>query len=314
MKLPKHRKYVEDDFDLDELIAMQAKNVERSANRKLIEKLRVVIFFLALFVAYLTFVVVNYYIEVINNKLLTDKARSLTVTMDPIDGTSVEAADSSPSSALSSAPPKISRWVDLTEDESPALNEKILALREEFGNDEIVGYVRIQGTRIDFPVVQGSDNEYYLSRDFSNRESVTGAAFMDFRCNLDPLGLNTVIYGHNMRDGSIFHDLRNFVDKKYLNEHSQIELETLYGKSVWEVFSFYSTDTGFDYIQTDFPVPDDFYKDLLPEIVRRSMHFLPTYAGPGDRILSLSTCTNTGDLRYALHAKLIEEEKSERQY
>jgi sortase B len=322
--MQKHRKYVEDDFDLEQYRRMQERKKWmrelREKTQKLISTLKFIIFLLAFVVAYLSFSVLNYYVEVFRNKSLNERARSISMeqlaqTEEPVfdegQGGNWGSAETPPSPSPN--PFGVFRVAETeypaeTPEPSPTPRPILAALstlRHEFQNEDILAYVRIPDTSIDFPVVQGPDNEFYLSRDFSRKESVAGSAFMDFRNSIDPLGFNTVIYAHNMRNGSMFHNLRYYRDKAFFDEHPAIFLTTMFEETEWEIFSFYSTDIGFDYIQTDFDSQEDFYEKLLLPIKEKSFYDTGIDVKSTDKILSLSTCTNVrSDLRYALHARL----------
>lgn len=182
---------------------------------------------------------------------------------------------------------------------------EIMKLRKEYGNNDIIGYLRVEGTAIAFPVVQAEDNEYYLTRDINRKWSKSGWAFLDFENNVYFHEPNTIIYGHNSKSGEVFNDLDKYRDAAFFEKHRFIEFDTLYDRQRWEVFSFFRTDTGFDYIRISFPTKSD-YASLLDGIKKRSIHESGVSVSPNDRILSLSTCTNEGlNLRYVLSAKLV---------
>jgi sortase B len=109
-----------------------------------------------------------------------------------------------------------------------------------------------------------------------------------------------------MRNGSQFHDLRYFVNAEYAKAHKTITLTTILGETEWEVFSAYSVSTEFDYIRTDFS-PARPFGSFLADIKARSLIDMGNEAV--DRVLTLSTCTNTADdMRYAVHARLVSED------
>jgi len=194
----------------------------------------------------------------------------------------------------------------------PEITEKnilpeILALRKEY-NEDVVAYVRIPGTNIDYAVVQSEDNEYYLNRDIYRNANSAGTIYMDYENDPENLGYNTILYGHNMRNGSMFHNLRHYMQKDYFEAHPVIEFKTVYEDVKWQVFAFLHTDTSFYYIQTIFQNDDEFYK-LASEIKARSRYDTGVEITPQDKILLLSTCASEGgNNRYVLAAKLITEE------
>ena len=178
-------------------------------------------------------------------------------------------------------------------------------LRAEYGNDDIVGYLKIPGTSIDYPVTHSNDNTYYLENDINKKPSVAGWIFMDFENSIESDDPNIVIYGHNMRKDIMFHSLRYYQSWDYLNAHRYIVFNTIYEDYVWEVFSFYKTDISFPYIQVVFPSEDAFFS-LASEMKARSMYDTGVDIKPGDHILTLSTCTNEAeDTRFVLNARRL---------
>ncbi len=188
--------------------------------------------------------------------------------------------------------------------------EMLEALRQQFKNDDIRAYIYIQGTHIAYPIVQASDNEYYLTRSVKKNKSSTGAIFADSEVNLGAPGeghgsANTVIYGHNMKDNSMFHDLRFYIEREYYDNHRYIVIKYEDRTAVWEVFSAYQTNVGFSYTQVKFNSISE-YETLLKVINKKSYVTSQLPVSPDDYILTLSTCTNVrDDERLVVHAKLI---------
>ncbi|MDR1531169.1 MAG: class B sortase [Clostridiales bacterium] len=129
---------------------------------------------------------------------------------------------------------------------------------------------------------------------------------MDYENIVLPLGKNTVIYGHNMKNRSMFHNIRYYMDSSFANTHRYVYLKTLYEYTKWEAFSFYKTDTQFNYIQTRFASMSTFF-ELAQKMKTKTVYDFGVEIDKNDQILTLSTCTNLADdSRYVLHAKLIE--------
>src|SRR5690625_6800456 len=103
----------------------------------------------------------------------------------------------------------------------------------------------------------------YLDRNYYQDDSIAGSIFLDYRNNVDTLDLNTIIYGHRMKDGSMFQDLINFMDEDFFNKHRTIELETLYDSYEAEIFAVYKTTKDFNYIQTEFSYEVNYVKLLI---------------------------------------------------
>ena len=112
-------------------------------------------------------------------------------------------------------------------------------------NPDYIGWIRIDGTGIDYPVVQGKNNSYYMYRTFSGEHNGSGSIFMDWKCEGGISGPFAVVYGHNMRDGSMFMPLHSFSDKAFLEEHPFITIFTPEGEELsYRIFSVRVTDVS----------------------------------------------------------------------
>ncbi|WP_025847499.1 class B sortase [Paenibacillus ehimensis] len=177
-------------------------------------------------------------------------------------------------------------------------------------NPDVAGWIRIGNTAIDYPVVQGEDNAYYLNRNYKGEESGAGSIFLDFRNDIGKVQPNTVIYGHRMKDGSMFGDLKKFLKEDFFRENLVFQYDTLYHSYRAEVFSVYPATADLDYIRTGFESERE-YKAFLQTLQERSLYKTDTVLGADDRILTLSTCDYTLDPakgRLVIHAKLIEQD------
>src|SRR5699024_947120 len=173
-------------------------------------------------------------------------------------------------------------------------------------NDEVVGWITMNGTQIDYPILQSDNNTDYLYRDYNNRETRAGSIFLDFRNDITTENKNTVVYGHRMKDGSMFQHLTKYMDEDFLSEHQTFEFDTLYESYEAEIFSVYNTLTNSNYIQTDFSDKEK-YGDLLKKMKNKSMinsHVIIHY---DDQIITLSTCVyelDENEGRLVVHARL----------
>lgn len=177
-------------------------------------------------------------------------------------------------------------------------------------NPDVVGWLRIANTAIDYPVVQGKDNAYYLNRNYKGEESSAGSIFLDFRNDIGRAQPNTVIYGHRMKDGSMFGDLNKFQKEDFIGKNLTFQYDTLYHSYRAEIFSVYPATADLNYIQTGFENEQE-YASFLQTLRERSLYKTDTVLGTEDRILTLSTCDYTLDPakgRLVIHAKLIEQE------
>jgi len=187
------------------------------------------------------------------------------------------------------------------------IRSEFVLLRQQFENDDIVGHLIIDGTSIDYFVTQGQDNHFYLYHDIHKNANRSGWVFLDHTNNISRSDRNTVIYAHNVRDGTRFRDITQFASLEFFNNHRYIHFNTIYEDSLWEVFAFYRTGIDFPYIQIIFPTRDIF-AGLLSEIQKKSWHDANIVVTADDRILTLSTCVSYGgqDMRYVIHARLVQ--------
>ena len=197
----------------------------------------------------------------------------------------------------------------LREEEKLKEKKKILpkfkSLLEQ--NDDTVGWIRISDTGIDYPVVQAPDNDYYLTRTFEKDKNKAGAIFMDFRNSIESLDQNTIIYGHHMKDGSMFTKLKEFRNEDFASENSIIVFDTLYEELRWEVFAVYVTDTNFNYIQPNFSTESEF-EDFIETVKSKSVIPVENEITQDDHILTLSTCGyDFDDARIVVQAKLLDD-------
>ena len=183
---------------------------------------------------------------------------------------------------------------------------------------DIVGWISIENIKVDYPVVQSPDPAdpfKYLDLSPDEKSSKHGAIFLDIRNSSDASDRHTIIYGHNMKDGSMFGQLNMYLKRTFFNDHLIIRYDTLYQELEWEVFNVFITDTDFYYIETYFD-SDEQFVNLIQQCVYKSYyHDNQTVISPEDRILTLSTCTNKiNDGRLVVQARLItplEEDETE---
>ena len=189
---------------------------------------------------------------------------------------------------------------------TPMPRLEFMELRRAFGNDDIVGHLRIEGTAIDYVVVQGADNDFYMRHNIWQNRSSAGWIFLDYAVDLRQQDQNMVIYGHNMRNGSMFHDIRRFRNYSFFRENRNITFSTIYAEYEWEIFAFYTAHVNFPYTVINFP-NEATYAYMLEQFMSMSMHDSGITVTSSDRILTLSTCTNANaNERFVLQARLVE--------
>jgi len=157
-------------------------------------------------------------------------------------------------------------------------------------NSDVVGWIHIPGTEIDYPVLRGEDNDYYLHHTWQHRENIVGSIFMDYRNAAGFSDFNSILYGHHMRDGSMFRDLILYEKESFRQEHPYIYLVDDTGKCIrYTVFAVYETETQMTYT-VEFE-DESLQSRWLSDCVERSEFAAETLPGADDRILTLSTCT-----------------------
>lgn len=175
-------------------------------------------------------------------------------------------------------------------------------------NNDTVAWVKLNGTNINYPIVQTTDNNYYLHHAFDNSYNEAGWVYMDYRNNPEDFNQNTIIYGHGMNNNTIFGSLRYVVDSWwYENPDNHIlKISTKYENTLWQVFSVYTIPEESYYLQTDFD-DDEKFTEFLGNLSSRSFYNFGVQLNQNDKIVTLSSCYNN-QLRVVLHAKLIKKE------
>ena len=170
-------------------------------------------------------------------------------------------------------------------------------------NNDLVGWIKVPNTAIDHPVVQAKDNNAYLRKSFYGVYERRGTIFMDYRDHADELCKNTILYGHNYLDSTMFSDLEKYKDIEFYKTAPIIEFNTIYKSYQWQVFAVFLTnaddadDNGyiFNYI---YPfMTDDNFESYIDELTQRSLYFTPVKVDKTDKILTLSTCTRDMDIK-----------------
>jgi len=180
--------------------------------------------------------------------------------------------------------------------------QEFLDYRSYYDNDDIIGQVRIPNTTIDYLVVQGTDNHFYLDHCLQGRRYLPGTIFLDYQADIHNLGdQNWVLFGHNMGRNHKFHALRFFLDEDFFHNNRYILFSTIYAEYIFEVFSAYVTHIDFPYINTRY----EDWGHWVNQFANRSLHDAGISVSAEDRILTLSTCDNNQrDYRIAVHAVL----------
>lgn len=164
---------------------------------------------------------------------------------------------------------------------------------------DIRGRIIIPGTEIDFPIVQGDDNDFYLDHDYDGSYYINGGVFIDHLHNGDFSDQNTVIYGHNVRIGYIFNDLNKFRDKNFIKDHSEIIIDTPRERRFFDIVS--AMDIGEDENYRFYSFEDDEFESYLNLIKENNILEEKPLPKKEDKLLTLSTCSDIND-RFAIVA------------
>ena len=173
-------------------------------------------------------------------------------------------------------------------------------------NNETVAWIKVNNTNVEYPVVRATNNSFYLNHSFDKSKNSAGWIFADYKNKFDNTDKNIVIYGHNMRDDSMFGSLKNILNSDWYNneENTNIALYTENEKYIYKVFSIYKIESEDYYIKTEFSNDNEFEK-FIKTIKKRSIKNFNIDISKEDSILTLSTCANNNKYRVVLHSKKI---------
>ncbi len=168
-------------------------------------------------------------------------------------------------------------------------------------NKNILAWIKVPNTKINYPIVRGDDNLFYLNHDINNNLSIHGSIFMDYR-NKNSDDKNLILYGHHMKDGTMFKDLVKYKDVDFFKENDIIYLDVDGEILEYEIFAVIVTDGDSDYISIDFNNSDEFL-NYIEKIKRNSLLKRDIIFNGDEDILTLSTCSYEFDnARTAIYA------------
>lgn len=178
-------------------------------------------------------------------------------------------------------------------------------------NDDLVGWMTVKNTKIDYPVMQTKkDSEYYLHRNFKKEEDINGLPFLDAKCDVEDPNSNLMVYGHHMKSGLMFAHLEDFEDKDFYKKHKTIEFDTLYEKRKYEVVAVFRSkvykedEDVFKYYRYGGPLSERQYDTYVKNCQKRSVHKTGVTPIYGEQLLTLVTCAyHTEDGRFVVVAR-----------
>ncbi len=177
-------------------------------------------------------------------------------------------------------------------------------------NSDTVGFIKVNGTNVNYPIVQSNDNSYYLKHAFDKSKNSAGWVFADYRNDMINFDKNTVIYGHSRSNQTVFGSLKKVLNKSWYGNKDNhiIKLSTPTENTLWQIVSIYTIKPESYYITTKFS--DSQFKTFTQTIKNRSQINFSGTINENDKILTLSTCEDVaGNTRLVIHAKLIKLEQ-----
>lgn len=184
---------------------------------------------------------------------------------------------------------------EINNDTKNELMEEVKELQKE--NEDVKAWIKINDTNINYPVVQASDNNYYLYRNYKKENSNYGSIFIDSNSNIENPNSNIIMYGHNMKDGSMFKDLLKYADEEYYNNHKYIEFVTNTSSSTYEIIAvfksriFYKNEKNvFRYYQCTNLNNEQDYNYYVNNCKELSLYDTGVNAEYGEQIITLITC------------------------
>ena len=175
-------------------------------------------------------------------------------------------------------------------------------------NDDLIGWLYIPDTKIQYPIVQGRDNDYYLSHTFDGTENACGCIFMDKDNKVDYSSDNTILHGHNMKNGTMFGSLREFEEKTYWQAHPYIWIIKEHTVMKYEIFSVGITEAASEVYTLEFGTDESFQNYIVNRTKLGAIYETGVNVTTNDRILTLSTCTSDTEIgRRVVQAKLVSE-------
>lgn len=195
------------------------------------------------------------------------------------------------------------------QEKNEILFEQYARLKEK--NPHFIGWIKIENTKLDYPVMHTPDDvEYYLRRSFDGSYAVSGTPFIGYGCTAD--SRLTIVYGHHMNNGTMFATLHNYKDKAYWEDHKELRFDTVDSLRTYEVVSAFYTEIevageggAFDYYNYSGDVSDEDFETYVNNIKAMSMYDMGVEISGDDRLLTLSTCSyHHENGRFVLVAKL----------
>lgn len=200
--------------------------------------------------------------------------------------------------------------VTLDNEDAPDILEEYQGLYSL--NKSLVGWIKIEGTQVDYPVLQTKNQDYYLNHNFDQEKDNNGSIFIDADCSIWPRSQNIIIYGHNMKSGKMFGSLKSYKSKDYFDKHPIINFDTLYEKGEYQIMYVFSevvhdeVEVAFKYYQFINANSEVEYNSYMKDMSEMSLYDTGVSSRYGDALITLSTCDySQGAERFVVVAKKI---------
>jgi len=206
---------------------------------------------------------------------------------------------------------------DEKEEKNQEIIDKVTELQQE--NEDVKGWIKIENSNINYPLLQGEDNNYYQNRNYKKEISNYGSIFIDEASNLEDVNSNVIIYGHNMKDKEMFQNLLNYADKDYYEEHKNIEIITNEKTMKYEIVTvfksriYYQNETNvFRYYYCTDLNTEEKYNDYIKKCKKIELYPTGVDAKYGEQLITLITCEYSQDNgRMVVVAKRIDSNNEE---
>lgn len=278
-------------------------------NKKLIKKITywVLIAFFSLTFIFSGYFLIDYFVNSKQQENLYNDLAGIVDANRPTEGASTPSTGEAPDST------------DPTEGSTAPTEDPVLAaILPEYRaiwemNNDLVGWIKIPDTNINYPVVQSKEKDYYLYRNFSGEESIHGTIYAREECDVLRPSDNVTVFGHHMKDGSMFNNLDFYMRKSFWKDHQTITFDTIHEHRTYQVFAVFKTsgDAGVGYPFHVFvdAMSEDHFNQFVADIKGMSLYDTGITAEYGDKLLCLCTCEySKWNYRLIVVAKLITEE------
>jgi sortase B len=290
--------------EVNKEVKSEKKHNGRSKKRARVINTVCIIFFFLIFVGCAVYLF-QYFWQIKKSEDRFDELKSMVV--DTGDGSSSDTASSGDGDTAEAGPSEEFVTVD-----GKSILKKFAKLYTS--NEDFVGWITIDGTRVDYPVMQTpEDEEYYINRDFDKNYSSSGSLFIDTSSDPEKPSDVLLIYGHNMNAGNMFHGLLDYEDEDFYEEHKYIDFDTIYGSGTYVVIAafrdqIYDEDyTGIRYYDFFDAKDEEDFNEFVDYCKSKTAYDISETAAYGDKLICLSTCAyHTTNGRFAVLARKVD--------